>query len=170
MSKRTETSDREVQLRTFRGESSNSDKGALICDLVMLCIFLWNQIRYGMNMLFLIIPLALLGVYLALYCVWPEEYCFTERSLTVRHKFRKSMEIPYEAVFNYEASSKDSFINIHQSNRVKIYYTKEKKKKAILCMPKDVASFVDTLKWNCPEFHEDPKEKSKLDVFFDSDE
>lgn len=157
-----------MRIQTFRGESSASDVGALVCDLIMLGVFVWNQIRYGMNMLFLIIPLALLGIYLLLFCVLPEQYHFSEALIEVRHTFRKTVSIPYDAVFNYEAASRDSFINLLQKNRVKIYYFQNKKKKVMICMPRDVASFVETLKWNCPEFYEEPNEKSKLEVFFNS--
>ena len=120
MSKQQEETGRSIRRITLPGESSLLDKGALTCDLVMLGIFLWNQIRYGMDMLFLIIPLVLLGIYLLLFCVYPEEYFFTDAGLEVHHKFRKMVVIPYDAVFNYEASSHDSFINILQNNKVKV--------------------------------------------------
>ena len=119
-------------------------------------------------MLFLIIPLALLGAYLLFFCVLPEKYCFTQSSLEIRHKAKKTVVIPYESVFNYEATAKDSFINIFQSNRVRVYYETQKKKVAV-CMPVDVATFVETLKWNCPEFFDDQQVKTKLESLFDTD-
>lgn len=167
MNKQHDEFNHPIRKIAIQGESSFLDKGAFVCDLVMLGVFLWNQIRYGMDMLFLIIPLALLGTYLLLFCVYPEEYRFTDAGLEVHHKFRKMVVIPYDAVFNYEASSHDSFINILQNNKVKVYYTQEKQKKMIQCLPGDVESFVEALKWNCAEFHEDEQEKSKLEVFFD---
>lgn len=151
---------------TIRGEASGIDKGALVCDLIMLGILLWNQLRYGMNMLFLIIPLALIGVYLVLFGMVAETYCFTKNSLEIRHKFRKTVEIPYETVFNYESSTRDSFINITQRNLVKVYHTVGTKKKLAVCRPCDVESFVNALRTNCSEFHEEPR-KSRLDVFFE---
>lgn len=150
---------------TLSGESSNIDKGALVCDLIMLGVFIWNQIFYEMDMLFLIIPLVLVGIYLVLFCIMTDEYCFTESSLEIRHRYRRTVLITYDSVFNFDASAHDSFINILQSNKVKVYYTESKKKRMILCRPKDVASFVEALKQNCPEFSEEKREKTKLDVF-----
>ena len=160
------TMNKPVRKVELPGESSGLDKGALVCDLLMLGIFLWNQIRYGMDMLFLIIPLTLVGAYLLLFCVFAETYCFAETALEIQHRFRKTVAIPYDCVFNFEASAHDSFINILQSNKVKVYYTQGKGKKTIVCMPRDVETFVETLKWNCAEFHEDHKDVSKLEVFF----
>lgn len=168
MNKQHEESNHSIRKIKLPGESSHLDKGTLACDLIMLGIFLWNQICYGMDMMFLIIPLALLGTYLLLFCVYPEEYCFADTGLEVHHKFRKTVVIPYDAVFNYEASSHDSFINILQSNKVKVYYAQARQKRMIQCLPRDVESFVEALKWNCAEFHEDKQEKSKLEVFFNN--
>lgn len=169
MNKKDIQTHRDIRLAIFQGEPSNIDKGALACDLVVVCIFAWNQIYYEMNMLFLIIPLLFLGMYLILFGMVAEKYHFTSTSLDIRHRFRKTVTIQYPDIFNYEATSKDMFINIAQSNRVKIYYMQANKKKVLICMPKDVASFVETLKWNCPEFYDDTKQKSKLDVFFKND-
>jgi hypothetical protein len=93
---------------------------------------------------------------------------FREDALEIHHKFKKTVKIEYESVFNYDSTVKDSFINIFQSNSVKVYYTVETKKRVTLCSPKDVSSFVDTLKWNCPEFWEDSTKRSGLEVFFKS--
>ena len=166
MSKQSNVENRKPRIQSFVGESGGFDKGALACDVIMLAIFLWIQTVYQMDMLFLIIPLVLLGVYLVLFGVLPETYMFTEDSLEVQHKFQKTIRISYDSVFNYDESVKDSFINIFQSNRVKVYYMIGRKKKVILCTPKDVSSFVETLKWNCPEFYDNLKEKSSLEVFF----
>ena len=157
---------RKARTLTLIAESSTFDKGALICDVIMIGIFLWTQLFYQMNMLFLIIPLTLVGIYLVLFCVVPEKYHFGEDALEIHHKFRKTVKIAYESVFNYDSTTKDSFINIFQSNSVKVYYTVETKKRAILCTPKDVSSFVEILKWNCPEFWEDSTKQSSLEVFF----
>lgn len=151
---------------TIRGEASGMDKGALLSDVIILGILLWNQLRYGMNMLFLIIPLTLIGIYLILFGMVPDTYCFTKDSLEIVHKFRKRVKIPYETVFNYESSARDSFINITQRNLVKVYHTVGNKKKLTVCRPCDVESFVDALRTNCREFHEEPR-KSPLDVFFE---
>jgi len=155
---------------SFPGEASMVDKAAFICDLIMLGIFICNQMLYGMNMLFLIIPLVLVGLYLLLFCVISEEYCFTYESLEIRHRLKKTVTIPYDSVFNYEASVRDTFINITQSNKVKVYHESLGKKRCTLCTPKDVTSFVDVLKKNCPEFHEESKETSALEVFLKNKE
>ncbi len=155
-------------MQTIKGESGNTEKAALVCDIIMLSVFLWNQIRYGLNMLYLIIPLTLIGLYLFFFCIVPEEYCFDESSIKICHKFREAVEIPYQTVFNYEAAKKDSFINIGNSNKVKLYYQVDEKKKAVICRPRDVESFVNLLKSNCPEFHEDSDKKSRIEVFFDN--
>lgn len=149
----------------IQGESSGLDKGALVCDGIMLAICLWNQLRYGMDMLFLIIPLVGIGAFLFVFGVMPETYHFTDHALEIVHKFRKTKYIPYETVFNYEASARDSFVNITQKNLVKVYYTEKGKKQLVLCRPCGVETFVDALKANCSEFHEEQKQ-SRLDVFF----
>ena len=155
---------------TIKGEAGKTEKAALVCDMIILAVFLWDQIRYGLNMLFLIIPLAAIGLYLALFCVVPEEYCFSEDSLRIQHRFRKPVSIPYASVFNYEASAKDSFINIGRSNKVKLYYELRGKKRAALCRPRDVETFVETLIKKCPEFREEPGGKSSIEVFFDKND
>lgn len=155
-------------MQMIKGESGNTEKAALVCDIIMLAVFLWNQIRYGLNMLYLIIPLTLIGLYLFIFCVVPEEYRFDENSIKICHRFRKTVEISYQAVFNYEAAKKDSFINIGNSNKVKLYYQVDGKKKAVICRPRDVESFVDLVKTNCPEFNEDSDKKSRIEVFFEN--
>lgn len=154
------------RLLTIHGETSSADKGALVCDLLMIGIFTWNQIRYGMNMLFFIVPLVLIGLWLASFALIPEIYHFTASALEITHKFRKAVKIPYEWVFNYEASVHDSFVNILHRNTVKIYYTEDGKKRMVLCRPRDAEAFVDALKANCPEFCVEGSD-SKLQVFFD---
>ena len=160
------TTDRKVRTLTLIGESSTFDKGAFICDVIMIGVFLWTQLFYQMNLLFLIIPLSLIGIYLVLFCVLPEKYHFEEDALEIHHKFRKTVKIVYASVFNYDSTVKDSFINIFQSNTVKVYYSVNTKKRVTLCTPKDVSTFVETLKWNCPEFREDSTKQNSLEVFF----
>ena len=166
MNNQMEESKRIPRQLVLAGEAGHAEKGALACDLIMLGIFVWNQIAYGIDMMFLIIPLALLAVYFVMFGLVAEEYRFAEAALEIQHRFRKTVVIPYDAVFNFEASARDSFINIVQSNKVKVYHAQGTQKKMTMCTPKDVATFVETLKWNCPEFHEEPQEKSKLEVFF----
>lgn len=149
----------------FKGETGGMDKGALVCDLLMLAICLWNQVRYGMDMMFLIVPLALIAVYLVMYGCVPEEYCFAESALEIRHRFRKTVCIPYDAMFNFEASERDSFINISHSNRVKLYHTAGKSRRLTVCRPCDVGGFTDMLKRMCPEFCMDEGKTSRLEVF-----
>lgn len=153
---------------TLKGESAAGDWGALVCDGIMLAVFLWNQLYYGMNMLFLILPLAAIGVYLILFGVLPEYYSFGQSGLVIAHRFRKEKQIPYECVFNYEDSRHDGFINILQNNGVKVYYYTPKGKKAVaMCRPRDVDTFVEMLKEKCPEFHSDDSANTRLSVFFD---
>lgn len=156
------------RLLTIRGEVNKSDLGALVCDVVMLAIFLWNQIRYGMNMLFLIIPLFCVGVFIVVFGIVPEQYRFGETSLEIVHRFRKDTKIPYETVFNYDALAHDSYLNILQGNTVKVYHTVGGKKKLTVCRPQDVESFTEVLKINCPEFHSKEKGQVSLEVFFDN--
>lgn len=150
---------------TIPGRVSKGDLGALICDGVMLVILLWNQLYYKMNMLFLILPLFLVAVYLGAYELTPETYFFAEDALEITHLIRKKVRICYDAVFNYEASTRDFFMNLRQSNWVKVYYMAGKKKKVALCRPRDPELFVEALRRNCPEF--EMQEETKLEVFFE---
>ena len=132
---------------TIQGESGAGEWGALICDSIMLAIFLWNQLYYGLNMLFFILLLAAIAVYLVLFGILPELYNFDENALSISHRFRKEKQIPYESVFNYDASKRDGFVNILQSNNVKVYYYTAKGDKAVaLCKPRDVDTFLEMLK------------------------
>ena len=152
---------------TLVGETNVADKGVLFCDLLMIGMFTWNQLRYGMDMLFLIIPLVLIGIWIAIFGLIPESYRFADLTLNVVHKFRKTLQIPYEKVFNYEATSHDTFINILRRNTVKVYYyTAAGKKRVALCSPRDVETFVEVLRAKCPEFYEE-EPNSSLKVFFD---
>ena len=156
------------KMLTFKGETGNFEKTALVCDIIMLVIFIWDQIRYGMNLFFLIIPLVVIGVYLIVFCMMPEEYCFSESVLMIQHRFRRAVLIPYESVFNYESSARDSFVNIGHNNKVKLYYQVDDKKKAVICRPRDVESFVEAVRMKCPEFCEELDKKSRIEVFFDN--
>ena len=135
----------------------------------MLGMFLWNQIVYRMDMLFLIIPLTMIGLWL--FCgIFPETYRFAEEELQITHKFRKTIMVSYTSIFNYDAVSQDGFINLLRSNRVKVYYTQGKKRRVIACTPRDVEGFVEALKANCSEFDIPEHENSRLAVFFDSNQ
>lgn len=155
---------------TIKGEAGNTEKAALACDVIIFAVFLWDQIRYGLNMLYLIIPLAAIGLYLAIFCIVPEEYCFGDDSLRIQHRFRKTFLIPYVSVFNYESSAKDSFINISHSNKVKLYYELCEKKKVVLCRPRDVETFVEMIIKKCPEFREESDNKKRIEIFFDKND
>lgn len=152
----------------LKGESSGSDKLALICDVLMLGILLWNQLYYGMDMLFLIIPLGLIGIYLLLFCTTPESYRFADSSLEIVHPLRKTVRIPYDTVFNFDMTAHDSFINITQGNKIKLYHTVGKTKRLTICRPHDIITFADMLKQNCPEFHAEEPKTNRLDVFFEN--
>ena len=119
-------------------------------------------------MLFFIIPLALIGLWLVLFCIFPETYRFVEEELQITHKFKKTITVSYTSVFNFDSVSRDGFINLLRSNRVKVYYTQGKKRRVIICTPRDVEGFVETLKINCPEFDLPEQNSSQLAVFFDN--
>lgn len=148
-------------------EAGKYEIGAFACDAALLAIFFWNELRYGMNMHFLTVPLFLIGVYFVVFQLIPERYCFTENALEIRHRFRKTVRIPYDAFFNFEASARDSFINILRDNSVKVYYTAGKSKRATVCRPRNVDGFVDALKTYCPEFQAEEHTDSRLEVFFE---
>ena len=165
--KQTGNSPADKKQLMLAGETNAADKGVLFCDLLMIGIFTWNQLRYGMDMLFLIIPLALIGVWIAVFALIPEDYRFAESDLEIIHKFQKTQKISYERVFNYDAKSRDSFINILRRNTVKVYYyTSKEKKRVVICHPRDVETFVEALRERCPEFHKE-EHNSSLQVFFD---
>ena len=149
----------------INGTTCRTDICAFTCDMLLLCVFLYNQIFYGMNMWFLILPLFLIGIYLAFSGFVPEKYFFTETSLEIRHGFYKVTDIPYEDVFNLEAKGKDNFINLLQENRVTVYYTAGKRKKASVCRPENIHVFEEELKKRCPVFNGN-EQKSRLSVFF----
>ena len=150
---------------TFKSKPNPSDIVALVCDVIMLLIFLWNQLRYGMNMLFLIIPLALIGALFAFFVIKPPEYRFTEESLEISRWFLKPVAVSYESVFNYDADARDSFINSGFGGRVKLYYESKGKKAALICRPVDPRGFEDALKARCPGLSDDIP-SGRRDVFF----
>lgn len=146
------------------GEVSRGEVGALICDILMLGVFLYNQIFHDLNMWYVILPLLMIGIYLVFFGAVPEKYYFTETALEVRHLFYKVVRIPYTTVFHLEATQKDDFVNLLQENKVKVYHTKKEAKRLTVCRPRDVHTFAEELKKRCPEFKDG--QESKLDVFF----
>ena len=152
----------------LKGEASSSDKLALICDVLMLGILLWNQLYYRMDMLFLIIPLLLIAVYFVLFGITAESYRFMADRLEIVHPLRKTVRIPYDTVFNFDMTAHDSFINITQGNKIKLYHTVGKTKRLTICRPHDIITFADMLKQNCPEFHTEQPKTNRLDVFFEN--
>lgn len=150
----------------IRGEADRGDLGTLICDALLLGVFFYNQIFYGLDMWFVILPLLAIGLYLVFFGIIPDQYHFTETALEVRHLFCKTVSIPYVAVFNLEAKERDNFVNLLQENKVKVYYAVGNAKKLTVCKPRDVYAFVQELKKRCPEFDEDGQE-SKLKPFFE---
>ncbi len=159
----TDTGDRPV----ICGEVEKFGVGAFVCDVILLVIFLWNELRYGVHMHFLTVPLFLLGLYFALFELTPEQYCFTDTALEIRHRFRKTTVIAYDVFFNFEATVHDSFVNILRNNSVKVYYTVGKSKRATVCRPRNVDAFVNALKRYCPEFQTGEHTDSRLNVFFE---
>ena len=153
---------------TFRGDAGGVEIGALACDALLLAIFLWNQLRYGMDMLFLILPLFMIGVYLTIFGVIPETYRFSGSGLEIMRPLRKTACIPYDAVFNFDAAIHDNFINLLHENKVKVYHMDGRVKRVTVCKPKDAGSFVEILKLSCPELHTDTTSDHRLDVFFEN--
>lgn len=149
------------------GEVGKAEVGAFACDVILLGIFLWNELCYGMRMYFLTIPLFLIGLYFVFFELFPERYCFTETSLKICRRFRKATVIPYDAFFNFEATEHDSFVNILRDNSVKVYYTVGKSKRATVCRPRNVSAFVEALIKYCPEFQAEEHADSRLKVFFE---
>lgn len=147
------------------GEVGRLEIGAVVCDVFILGVFIYDQIFYGMNMWFLILPLIVIGLYLVLFGIVPDRYHFTETSLEIWHFSNKIANISYGAVFNLEVIARDGFANLLQENKVKVYHTTGKSKKLTVCKPCDVYTFEKELKKRCPEFVEDTQ-NSKLDVFF----
>lgn len=150
---------------TMNGEAGRAEIGALVCDGLMLGMFLYNQFAYGLDMLFLIFPLFLIGLYLLVLCVFPEKYRFTETALEIQGAFSKTVRIPYESVFNLDARYRDGFVNLLQENKAKVYYTAGKSKRLTVCRPKNARVFAEELKKRCPEF-DVQGQKSNLEVFF----
>ncbi|MBR5236739.1 MAG: hypothetical protein IKW06_05165 [Clostridia bacterium] len=148
----------------LRGEVGRTEFGAVACDVLLLGVLIYNQILHGLNMWFLILPLVLIGFYLVVFGILPERYCFTASSLEIWNFFYKVDCISYETVFNLEAKSRDNFVNLLQENKVKLYYSKGKSHRMVICKPKNVHAFVEELKGRCPGLAEDESE-SKLESF-----
>ena len=149
----------------IKGEVGRAEIGALVCDVLLLGAFVYNQVFYGLDMWFLILPLLIIGVCLVVFEIIPERYHLTETSLEVWHLTKRIAHISYESVFNLEVIARDGFINLLQENKVKVYHNAGKSKKLTICKPSDVYTFTEELKKRCPEF-DDNMQNSKLEVFF----
>ncbi len=150
---------------TLYSQVNRTDTAALICDVFLLCVFIIDQIFYGLDMWFVILPLVLIGLYLLLFGVFPEKYIFTRESLDICNLVYKTASIPYKNVFNMEATGKDGFVNLLRQNKVKVYYTSGNSKKLSVCRPRNVDEFTDKLKKRCHEFDDDWQD-TDLKVFF----
>lgn len=148
------------------GKADNRDILVLACDHFILGVFLWDQLRYGMDMLFIIIPLAAIAVYLIWNVLEPEQYCFTDTKLEIRQSLRHPTIILYENVFNMDVTKHDDFVNISRDDTVKLYYTKGKRKTTIICRPTETDRFIELIRTNCSVFHLDTFPKSDLDILF----
>ena len=151
----------------FRGKVGTIEKVAFVCNSFLLIVFLYDQLFAQLNLLLLIFFLALIELYLIFFGLFPEEYCFSTDSLEIHRKFRKTVIITYNSVFNMDSVVKDKFINITQSSSVKLYYEDEKKKKTIICRPFDAVRFVEMVKERCEEFKEEPR-KTDIDKLIGS--
>ena len=139
----------------FRGEVGRTEFGAVLCDVLLLGVLIYNQIFHGLDMWFLILPLVIIGLYLVVFGIIPERYCFTATSIEIWNLFFKVDSILYETVFNLEAKSRDNFVNLLQENKVKVYYVKGKSHRLVICKPQNVHTFVEELKNRCPRLVED---------------
>ncbi len=149
----------------IRGKIRPTDLVAFYCDLFMLVLLIWTQIKYGLQLLFLILPLLSIGIYLALFCLIPESYAFEIDALMIRHPFRKQKAISYTAVFNYEYAVSERFSRIKGNAQGKVYYTANGKNKMAVCLPEDGNRFSEAIYCNCPVFQEENGEKSRLETF-----
>ncbi len=147
-----------LQDAEFPGVSGPGERWAVGCDIVMLILFTYTWIRYDMpDMLVLILPLWLCGVYLVMFWLVPSLYVCTDTALEIRHRFRRTQAVPYDSVFNISSTSRDSRLNITSSNKVTVYYEKGPKARrtACICTPADVQQFTAELKRRCPAFQDE---------------
>lgn len=147
----------------FHGVAGSIDKVAFVCNTFVLVIFLYDQFFANMNMWMLIIPMALIEVYLLLFCLLPEDYCFTAESLEIHHRCRKTMIIPYSSIFDSDSERKDTSLNITKSNSVKVYYASGNKKRVKICRLKEVDLFVELLQEKCSVLKEEFESKTEIE-------
>ena len=148
------------------GQINRIETAALVCDVLLLCVFVVDQVFFSLNMWLLILLLLIIGLYLFLFGLFPERYIFTPEALEIRNLIYKSGSIPYNDVFNLEITRRDRLINLVQQNKIKVYYyTTGNNKKLVICRPRDVDSFSEEMRKRCPEFDDDWQESS-LNVFF----
>lgn len=148
------TKDMEFRENEFIGIVSGGDIAVEVgCGLLIL-MFAYTWIRYGLNMLFIIVPLALCAAYLGMYTLTPQLYRFEADNLTILHRFSRTQHIPYDSVFNMEYKKHDNMMNVTSENAVKLYCEKpgNKRKRTVVCNPRDVDGFVSAVKQHCPEF------------------
>lgn len=155
---------------TIRGEAPASEKAALCCTVFLIAISLWNHLHYGFNMLFLLLPLLLIGAYLVFDTFFPEEYFFGEEGLEIRQKIHKPVKIPYNGVFHLESTKRDSFFNLTERNIVRLYYSVSEKDRSVICRPVSVEPFVDAIRERCPAFRKEQEKRTQLEVFFSEHE
>lgn len=147
----------------FHGVTGFIDKISFACSTFALAIFLYDQFSANINMWLLIIPMALIEAYLLLFCLLPEDYCFTSESLEIRHRFRKVMSIPYDSIFDSDSERRDSSLNITQSNGVKVYFETGNKKRVKLCRLREVDLFVELLQEKCSVLKEELESKTEIE-------
>lgn len=147
----------------FRGVAGSIDKIAFACCTFVIVIFLYDQLFANMNMWLFIIPMALIEAYLLLFCLIPEEYCFTSESLEIHHRFRKTMVIPYGLIFNSDSERNDTSLNITKSSNVKVYYASGNKKRVKICRLKEVDLFVELLQEKCSVLKKELESKTEIE-------
>ncbi len=152
----------------IKGRIATSDILAFICDVVMLGLLLWIQFRHGLEMMFLIIPLLLIGLFFLFFPLTPEQYVFTNVSLEIVHRFRRREEIFYESVFNIESRKSNGLLDAFNSSAVMVYHNSKGKKRSTLCRPTDVDTFREAIYANCPVFHSGERTKSLLESFLEA--
>lgn len=153
----------ENKIMMIKGKVQAWDILVVCCDIVMLVLFLWIHVIYQFDMLFVIIPLIILGGYFGFYCLVPYEYIFNTECLEIRHRFYKAQLIPYVSVYEYEMRTKDGFLHVTENNQVKLYYQEKKKYRFVRCNPGDIEMFVTLLKKRCEKLHSKKETKTRLE-------
>lgn len=151
----------------FHGTVGGMEKTGFVCNTFILLVFLYDQLFGNMDMWMLIIPAVLIEIYLILFCLYTEDYCFGKTALEIRHRLKKTTFICYDSIFDIDQERQDAFLNVTGSNSVKLYYTIGKKKMFKICRLREVERFVELIKANCSVFKEESLDNTKIEEGID---